>query len=135
MGRMHAEVEARRLLDWMGESDLADLSAAGLAYTSERRVGIARALMCAPEFLLLDEPAAGMSETEVADLAALIERIRSELGCGILLIEHNVGLVLQLSSHIYVLDTGCLIEEGDSDRILASQAVRDAYLGADQGVA
>ncbi|WP_372886065.1 ATP-binding cassette domain-containing protein, partial [Shimia sp.] len=133
--RAAAVAEALRMLDWMGVAHLADRPAAGLPYTDERRVGIARALMFAPAFLLLDEPAAGMSEAEAADLAALIGRVADELGIGVLLIEHNVGLVLSVSHHVYVLDAGQIIEEGDVDVILASQAVRDAYLGADQEAA
>ena len=129
--RRAAETEAMRLLDWMGAQHLAELPAAGLPYTDERRVGIARALMYAPDFLLLDEPAAGMSETEANDLASLINRVAEELGTGVLLIEHNVGLVLSLSDHVYVLDAGIVIEEGDKDVILGSQAVREAYLGAE----
>ncbi len=133
--RHASEVEAMRLLDWMGVPHLAEAPAAGLPYTDERRVGIARALMFAPQFLLLDEPAAGMSETEAADLAALINRVASDLGTGVLLIEHNVGLVLSVSDHVYVLDAGQIIEEGDRGVITASRAVRDAYFGADQEAA
>lgn len=129
--RRDSETEAMRLLEWMGAAHLADLPAAGLPYTDERRVGIARALMFGPDFLLLDEPAAGMSETEVEDLAALIARVAEDLRCGVLLIEHNVGLVLSVSHHVYVLDAGQIIEEGDRDVILGSKAVRDAYLGAE----
>ena len=129
--RRASEEEALRLLSWMRTSHLAELPAAGLPYTDERRVGIARALMFAPDFLLLDEPAAGMSEAEADDLAQIIKRIAEELQCGVLLIEHNVGLVLSVSSHVYVLDAGKIIEEGDKDAILGSQAVRDAYLGAE----
>ena len=127
--RHASEAEALRLLDWMGALHLAELPAAGLPYTDERRVGIARALMFAPDFLLLDEPAAGMSEAEASDLAAIIKRIADELQCGVLLIEHNVGLVLSLANHVYVLDAGKTIEQGDKDAILGSQAVREAYLG------
>ena len=133
--RRESEAEALRILAWMDAMHLADLSAAGLPYTDERRVGIARALMFNPTYLLLDEPAAGMSEAEADQLANLIRRIVEDIGCGVLLIEHNVGLVLDVSNHVYVLDTGRLIEEGDRDVIMASQAVRDAYLGADQEVA
>ncbi|UWQ07242.1 ABC transporter ATP-binding protein [Aliiroseovarius crassostreae] len=133
--RSRSEAEALKLLDWMGAPHLAEQPAAGLPYTDERRVGIARALMFSPQFLLLDEPAAGMSEAEAAELAGLIGRVAGELGTGVLLIEHNVGLVLSVSHHVYVLDAGQIIEEGDVDVILASQAVRDAYLGADQEAA
>ncbi|NHX27460.1 ATP-binding cassette domain-containing protein, partial [Escherichia coli] len=110
--RRASEAEAMRVLDWMDATHLAHLPAAGLPYTDERRVGIARALMFAPDFLLLDEPAAGMSETEAAELATLITRVAAELGTGVLLIEHNVGLVLSVSHHVYVLDAGQVIEEG-----------------------
>lgn len=133
--RHAAEAEALRVLDWMGVAHLAEKPAAGLPYTDERRVGIARALMYAPGFLLLDEPAAGMSEAEAADLADLIHRVAEELGTGVLLIEHNVGLVLSVTSHVYVLDAGQLIEEGDRDVITASHRVRDAYFGAQQEAA
>ncbi|WP_349357996.1 ABC transporter ATP-binding protein [Stappia sp.] len=133
--RHASEVEALRLLEWMGVSHLAEQPAAGLPYTDERRVGIARALMFAPQFLLLDEPAAGMSEEEAADLAGLIRRVATDLGTGVLLIEHNVALVLSVTSHVYVLDAGRLIEEGDRGVITASQRVRDAYFGADQEAA
>jgi len=129
--RRTSEAEALRLLEWMDALHLAELPAAGLPYTDERRVGIARALMFAPDFLLLDEPAAGMSETEANDLARVIKRVAEELGIGVLLIEHNVGLVLSVSHHVYVLDAGMVIEEGDKDAILGSQAVREAYLGAE----
>lgn len=133
--RHASEVEAWRVLEWMGVAHLAEQPAAGLPYTDERRVGIARALMFTPAFLLLDEPAAGMSEVEADDLAMLIARVARELGIGVLLIEHNVGLVLSVSSHVYVLDAGQVIEEGDHSAITASQRVRDAYFGADQEVA
>ena len=130
--RHTSEVEAMRILDWMGAAHLAQLPAAGLPYTDERRVGIARSLMFAPSFLLLDEPAAGMSDAEAEDLAGIIKRVAEELNCGVLLIEHNVGLVLSVSHHVYVLDAGKMIEEGDRDVILSSRVVREAYLGADQ---
>lgn len=129
--RAAAEREAGEMLAWMGLGALRDRSAAGLPYTDERRVAIARALIGGPDFLLLDEPAAGMSEIEAEDLAALIARIAAERGVGVLLIEHNVGLVLSVCAHVVVLDGGRVIEAGDRAAILASRAVREAYLGAD----
>lgn len=128
--RAAAEHEASDLLAWMGISALESRPAAGLPYTDERRVAIARALMGGPKFLLLDEPAAGMSEAEAADLAALIRRIATERGIGCLLIEHNVGLVLSVAADVVVLDGGRVIERGDRKVILGSTAVREAYLGA-----
>ncbi|WP_149141884.1 ABC transporter ATP-binding protein [Gemmobacter caeruleus] len=137
LGQRRAEAEhaAQDLLDWMGIAALASRPAAGLPYTDERRVAIARALMGAPRFLLLDEPAAGMSEHEAADLAALIRRIAGERGIGCLLIEHNVGLVLSVCAQVVVLDGGRVIETGDRAAILASRPVREAYFGADQAEA
>lgn len=121
--------EAVSILDWMGIAALGRQIAGTLPYTDERRVAIGRALMQRPAFLLLDEPAAGMSAPEAADLSALIRRIVAEMGCGVLLIEHNVGLVLGLCDHIVVLDSGAVIEEGPPAAIRNSERVRHAYMG------
>ena len=127
--RAAAIAEAEAMLDWVGIAPLAGRIAGTLPYTDERRVAIGRALMGRPAFLLLDEPAAGMSATEAQDLSALIRRIASEMGCGVLLIEHNVGLVLDLCHHVVVLDSGVVIETGDPAAIRASEKVRHAYMG------
>lgn len=129
LSRAAAIAEARAMLDWVGIANLADRVAGALPYTDERRVAIGRALMCKPAFLLLDEPAAGMSAVEAQDLSALIRRIADEMGCGVLLIEHNVGLVLDLCHHVIVLDSGVVIETGDPTAIRASDTVRHAYMG------
>ncbi len=128
--RAAAIAEAEAMLDWVGITPLAERIAGTLPYTDERRVAIGRALMGRPKFLLLDEPAAGMSAQEAADLSALIRRIAGEMGCGVLLIEHNVGLVLGLCDHIVVLDSGAVIESGSPDAIRASEKVRHAYMGS-----
>ena len=127
--RAQAVAEAEAMLDWVGIAPLADRIAGTLPYTDERRVAIGRALIGRPKFLLLDEPAAGMSAQEAADLSALIRRIAGEMGCGVLLIEHNVGLVLGLCDHIVVLDSGAVIETGPPAAIRASEKVRHAYMG------
>lgn len=127
--RRAAIAEAEAMLGWVGIAPLADRIAGTLPYTDERRVAIGRALMGRPAFLLLDEPAAGMSAQEAAELAALIRRIAGELGCGVLLIEHNVGLVLGLCDHIVVLDSGAVIETGPPAAIRDSERVRHAYMG------
>ncbi len=127
--RAVAVAEAHAMLGWMGLAPLADRIAGALPYTDERRVAIGRALIGKPAFVLLDEPAAGMSAPEAADLAALIRRIAGEMGCGVLLIEHNVGLVLDLCDHIVVLDSGAVIERGDPATIRGSEKVRHAYMG------
>ena len=127
--RAAAIAEATAMLDWVGIAPLAGRIAGTLPYTDERRVAIGRALMGKPSFILLDEPAAGMSAAEAADLANLIRRIAGEMGCGVLLIEHNVGLVLDLCHHIVVLDSGAVIETGAPVAIRASERVRHAYMG------
>jgi branched-chain amino acid transport system ATP-binding protein len=129
LNRREAIAEAERVMDWLGLSHLAGAIAGALPYTDERRVAIGRAIMCNPRYLLLDEPAAGMSEHESHDLAAIIKRIATELGVGVLLIEHNIGLVLKLCERIFVLDSGEIIEDGPPDQVRNSDAVRHAYMG------
>jgi len=121
--------EAERVMAWLGISHLANTIAGALPYTDERRVAIGRAIMGTPRYLLLDEPAAGMSEHESHELAAIIRRIAVELNVGVLLIEHNIGLVLELCERIFVLDSGEVIEVGPPAQIRDSDAVRHAYMG------
>jgi branched-chain amino acid transport system ATP-binding protein len=127
--RRAAIAKAEAMLDWVGISHLTDRLAGGLPYTDERRVAIGRALMLEPSYVLLDEPAAGMSAEEADDLAKLIRRIVTEMKCGVLLIEHNIGLVLNICDHIHVLDSGEVIEVGPPAGIKASEKVRHAYMG------
>lgn len=127
--RREAAGRAEDMLDWIGISHLAERTAGALPYTDERRVAIGRALMLEPKYLLLDEPAAGMSAEEANDLVKLIRRVASEVGCGVLLIEHNIGLVLSICSHIHVLDSGEVIEDGPPSAIKSSERVRHAYMG------
>ncbi len=133
--RREAARRAAAMLDWVGIGHLAERQAGTLPYTDERRVAIGRALMLEPAYLLLDEPAAGMSEAEARELAALVRRIAAEFGCGILLIEHNIGLVLKLCASIVVLDSGRVIEAGPPAVIRASATVRHAYMGTAADVA
>jgi branched-chain amino acid transport system ATP-binding protein len=129
LSRHEAAAKAEAMLDWLGIGALADRAASGLPYTDERRVAIGRALMMEPRYLLLDEPAAGMSAEEAQDLIRLIRRIIAEMKCGVLLIEHNIGLVLNICDHIHVLDSGEIIEDGAPAEIKASEKVRHAYMG------
>jgi len=129
LGRAQAR---RRALDVLGELKLADKahrSAAALSYGEERRVGLARALAADPRFLLLDEPAAGLAAAEADDLRALIVDIRSNYGCGVLVIEHNMALVMNLCDSIHVLDSGRTIATGTPAEIRSHAGVRRAYLG------
>jgi branched-chain amino acid transport system ATP-binding protein len=129
LSRKAAIAKAEAMLDWVGISHLTDRLAGGLPYTDERRVAIGRALMLEPAYVLLDEPAAGMSAEEADDLSKLIRRIVSEMKCGVLLIEHNIGLVLNICDEIHVLDSGEVIEVGPPATIKASEKVRHAYMG------
>lgn len=129
--------EARRtawtLLERMDLAEKADQPAAGLPYGDERRLGILRALATGPSFLLLDEPAAGLNETESDELMMAIARIRDEFGCGILVIEHDMRLIMRLCERIQVLDYGKTISIGNAAEVQADPAVIEAYLGAGRG--
>ena len=129
LSRREAARKADEMLDWIGIAHLAERMAGGLPYTDERRVAIGRALMLQPSYVLLDEPAAGMSQDEAGELAKLIRRIIAEMKCGVLLIEHNIGLVLTICDHIHVLDSGEVIEVGPPAAIKSSEKVRHAYMG------
>lgn len=132
LSRRAAVQEAAELLGWLGIGALALHRAGTLPYTDERRVAIARALVLAPDFLLLDEPAAGMSDHECEELMALVRAIPREHGCGILLIEHNMSVVLGLCAKVHVLDGGRTLAEGTPAQVRSERSVIDAYLGAEE---
>ena len=130
LGRREATRRARAILEWMNFADKAYDHADTLPYGDERRVGIGRALAMAPHFVLLDEPAAGMSDSECDDLMALISRIPQDFGCGVLLIEHNMRVIMGVCDRIHVIDSGRTIGEGTPQEIQANPAVIRAYLGS-----
>jgi branched-chain amino acid transport system ATP-binding protein len=121
--------ETLALLEEQNLAHLKDHTASGLPYGLQRRLEIARALATDPKLLLLDEPAAGMNPQETQDLAEFIKRIREEYKLTILLIEHHMDLVMQISDRIYVLDFGKLIASGTPDVVRNDKRVIDAYLG------
>ncbi len=129
----HAAMKrAREILDWMGLGPKAELIAGTLPYGDERRIGIARALAAEPRYLLLDEPAAGSNEDEIGALTETIARIRTEFGCGVLVVEHNMGLIMSLCERIQVIDGGRTIAIGTPAEVQRDPAVRRAYLGEDE---
>jgi branched-chain amino acid transport system ATP-binding protein len=123
---MHAREVAVRL----GLGAIADRVMDTLSFREQRLTEIARAVASGPKLLLLDEPAAGLSEVEVADLNALIRRLRDELGVTVVLVEHVMPLVMGLCDRIAVLETGRLIALGAPAAISADERVIAAYLGA-----
>jgi branched-chain amino acid transport system ATP-binding protein len=120
---------ADRALDFVGIADLAGKIAGTLPYTQERLVGIARALATQPRFLLLDEPAAGMSDAEGAQLVELVAKIPSSFGCGVLLIEHNMPVVMACCERLHVLRGGRTLAFGPREEVRRNRDVIDSYLG------
>lgn len=129
VGRYAARARAREILDWIGLGDKAGLIAGTLPYGDERRIGIARALATTPDFLLLDEPAAGTNEKDIPDLMGMIARIRDDFGCGLLVVEHNMGLIMGLCERVQVIDHGSTIALGTPPEVQRDPEVRRAYLG------
>ena len=125
--------EARRrtalLLEILALTAHADTLASALPHGDERRLGVARALAIQPRFVLLDEPAAGLPEAEVPDLAAVVRSVRDDHGAGVLLIDHNMTLIMDVCDRIHVLDQGRTLAAGTPAEIRGNLDVTAAYLG------
>jgi branched-chain amino acid transport system ATP-binding protein len=119
---------------WLEKADLidrADDPAGDLPYGAQRRLEIARAMCTGPELLCLDEPAAGLNPRESAALNALLQDIRAETGTSILLIEHDMSVVMEISDHVVVLEYGQKISDGTPDEVKHDPRVIAAYLGVE----
>ena len=120
---------ALKVLDFMGLTPYMNWYAMGLPYGVLKKIEIARTLMCDPQLIILDEPAAGLNDTETAELAKLIRRIKDEYNCTILLVEHDMGLVMDICDTICAISFGKLLALGTPEVIQNDPAVRTAYLG------
>ncbi len=131
LGREEKAIRAKadRVLKYMDLSAYRDRLAWGLPYGVLKKIEIARALMCDPRLIILDEPAAGLNESETAELARLINRIREDFDCTILLVEHDMSLVMNICDHICAISFGKKLAYGTAQEVQASKEVQEAYLG------
>lgn len=127
--RRAARTRAADLVEQLGLSKVANLRASTLPYGLERRVALARAVAIQPGFLLLDEPAAGLDENETDDLASALLDVRTMVGCGLLVIEHDMRLITKICDRVHVLAAGRTLAEGAPHDVVNDSAVIEAYLG------
>ncbi len=130
-----AEARAKELMDYVGLKNVGNELARNLPYGGQRRIEIARALAANPTLLLLDEPTAGMNPNETEEAIKLFRRIRDEKGITVLLIEHDMRVVMNISERISVMDYGEKIAEGTPAQIRSNQRVIEAYLGREAAAA
>ncbi len=125
-----AQERAETALRFLDLSELADLEVATLPIGKARLVELARALCLRPKVLLLDEPASGLDLVETRRLVELLGRIRGSVGCGMLLVEHDMSVVMPLCDYVYAIEFGRPIADGTPEEIRAHPRVLEAYLGA-----
>ena len=129
LSRRKARQRAWELIQSLEISHLATFPASALPHGDERIVGIARAVAASPKYLLLDEPAAGLDDAESLQLAETIAKIRDDLGCGVLLVEHDMRIIFKICERIQVLDFGKPLAVGTADEVKQNPDVIAAYLG------
>jgi branched-chain amino acid transport system ATP-binding protein len=127
--RRSAAADAVELLSRIGLTRKATATAESLSYGEERIVGIVRSLMGRPRYLLLDEPAAGLNESEARDLVHLIAEVPKRFECGVMLIEHNMQVVMDVCQRIHVIGNGITLATGSPREIQMNRTVIEAYLG------
>ena len=128
-GSREARRRATALLELLGLEGYGARPAETLAHGDERKLGVARALATAPRFVLMDEPAAGLPEAEVPEFAAVVNTVRDAYEAGVLLIDHNMALIMEVCDRIHVLDQGRTLAEGTPQEIRSNLDVTAAYLG------
>ena len=128
-GPREARRRADALLDSLQLGRYAETPAGSLPHGAERRLGVARALATEPRFVLMDEPAAGLPESEVPAFADVVRSVRDEHDAGVLLIDHNMALIMEVCDRIQVLDQGTTLAQGAPDEIRSNLDVAAAYLG------
>jgi branched-chain amino acid transport system ATP-binding protein len=128
-GPREARRRSEELLELLALRSFAEAPAGTLAHGDERRLGVARALATEPAFVLMDEPAAGLPEAEVPEFAAVLRAVRDDHDAGVLVIDHNMALVMEVCDRIQVLDQGRTLAEGTPAEIRGNLDVASAYLG------
>ena len=121
--------EVEKIIEFLGLQSIRKTPVSSLPYGLQKRVELGRALAAEPKMLLLDEPMAGMTMEEKLDMSCFIQEINRNLGTTVVLIEHDMGVVMDISDHVVVLDYGKKIGDGTPDEVMNNQDVIDAYLG------